>query len=183
MWGCLVNANLGNDKIRLLWCQQHISSENIQTFVICMSTFIKTLLLISWVIASVFPLLYDEWGGPPQCFSKPFCTKYARMATSWVFLAINMFTLVAVHLFPFYFPGNKLKHPSKCTILKVIKKIDLCSHAPWRTQCMCINVFVDTLGIYNMDYTRAKVILVFHVQDNMLMKTNVYLNGHIKIFW
>ena len=34
--------------------------------------------------------------------------------------AINMFTLVAVHLFPLYFPGNKLKHPSECTLLKVI---------------------------------------------------------------
>ena len=33
-----------------------------------------------------------------------------------------------------------------------------------------------------MHYTTAKVILVFHVQDNMLMNTNVYLNGHIKIF-
>ena len=91
-----------------------------------------------------------------------------------------MFTLVAVHLFPLYFPGNKLKHPSKCTILKVIFKIDLCRHAPRLTQCMCINVCVDTLG--NMHYTRAKVILIFHVQDNMLMKTNVYLNGYIKIF-
>ena len=33
-----------------------------------------------------------------------------------------------------------------------------------------------------MHYTTAKVILVFHVQDNMLMNTNVYLNGHFKIF-
>ena len=31
-----------------------------------------------------------------------------------------MFTLVAVHLFPLYFPENKLKHPSECTILKVM---------------------------------------------------------------
>ena len=74
-----------------------------------------------------------------------------------------MFTLVAVHLFSLYFPGNTLKHPSECTILKVIFKIiDLRSHA----QCMCINVCVDTLGII-MHYTSAKVILVFHVQDNM----------------
>ena len=40
-----------------------------------------------------------------------------------------MFTLVAVHLFPLYFSGNKLKHPSECTILKVILKIDLRSQA------------------------------------------------------
>ena len=33
-----------------------------------------------------------------------------------------------------------------------------------------------------MHYTRAKVILVFHVQDNMLMKTNVYLNVQLKYF-
>ena len=33
-----------------------------------------------------------------------------------------------------------------------------------------------------MHYTTAKVILVFQVQYNMLMNTNVYLNGHIKIF-
>ena len=91
-----------------------------------------------------------------------------------------MFTLVAVHLFPLYFPRNKLKHPPKWCILKVILKIDLCGHAPRLTQCMCINVCVDTLGIpYNMHCTRANVILVFQVQDDMLMKTNVYLNGNI----
>ena len=79
-----------------------------------------------------------------------FLSHFAQNMPGWppqVFLAINMFTLVAVHLYPLYFPGNKLKHPSKCTILKVIKKIDLCSHAPRLTQCMCINVCVDTLGI------------------------------------
>jgi len=45
---------------------------------------------------------------------------------------------------------------------------------------------------YNMHYTTAKVILVFHVQDIMnrsimnmflLMKANVYWNGPIKMFW
>ena len=37
-----------------------------------------------------------------------------------------MFTfcyLVAIHLFPLYFPGNKLKHPSESTILKVVFKL------------------------------------------------------------
>ena len=38
---------------------------------------------------------------------------------------------------------------------------------------------------YNMHYTTAKVILVFHVQYimKMLMKANVYWNGQIKMFW
>ena len=41
-------------------CQQHIPSENIQAFIICMSTFFNTVLLIFLVIAAVFSLLYDE---------------------------------------------------------------------------------------------------------------------------
>ena len=55
-----------------------------------------------------------------------FLSQFAQNMT----MPINMFTRVAVHLFPLYFLGNKLKHPSKCTILKVILKIDLRSHAP-----------------------------------------------------
>ena len=63
---------------------------------------------------------------------------------SQVFLAINMFTLVAVHLFFLYFPGNKLKHPSECTILKVILKIDLRSHAPPDSHSACALMSVLT---------------------------------------
>ena len=31
---------------------------------------------------TVFPLLHDERNGPPHCFSKPPCPKYAVVATS-----------------------------------------------------------------------------------------------------
>ena len=46
---------------------------------------------------------------------------------------MNTFTrcyLVVVHLFPLYFTGNTLIHPSECTILKVFFLIDLSDHAP-----------------------------------------------------
>ena len=58
-----------------------------------------------------------------------------------VFLAINMFTLVAVHLFPLYFPGNKLKHPSEYTIFKVIFFIDL--HTDSHSVCALMSVLTN----------------------------------------
>ena len=33
-----------------------------------------------------------------------------------------------MHLFPLYIPGNTLKHPSECSILKVVFKIVLGGH-------------------------------------------------------
>ena len=77
-------------------------------------------------LPAVFPLLYHERGGPPHSFSKSPCSKYAIVATSLLFLAINMFTccyLVVMHLFPVYVPGNRLKHPSVGIILTVVLKI------------------------------------------------------------
>ena len=38
--------------------------------------------------------------------------------------------LVAIHLFPLYFPGNKLRHSSECTTLKAVFKIVQGDHAP-----------------------------------------------------
>ena len=49
---------------------------------------------------AVFPLLYDERGGLPCCFSKPPHSKYPKIATSELFLAINMFTCYFMYLSP-----------------------------------------------------------------------------------
>ena len=62
-----------------------------------------------------------------------------------------MFTLVAVHVFPIYFPGNKLKHPSECTILKVIFKIDLRSH-DIIVYTYCINILINHRCHKNLNY-------------------------------
>ena len=64
-----------------------------------------------------------------QCF---LCCMMSKVGQFAVFLsltlslAINMFIcwyLVCMHSFPLYVPGNRLKHPSECTILKVVLKI------------------------------------------------------------
>ena len=50
---------------------------------------------------------------------------------------------------------------------------------------LCFDRSVYGYTGYNIHYTSANVILVFHVQDiimKMSMKTNVYLNGHINMF-
>ena len=49
---------------------------------------------------------------------------------------------------------------------------------------VCVDTGLDTLSITCITQSSAKVILVFHIRDimKMLMKANVYWNGHIKIF-
>ena len=84
---------------------------------------------------AMFPLLYDERGGQPRCFLIHLAENIPKLP-SQLFLAINMFTcccLVVMHLFILYITGNKLKHPSECTILKVVLKIVLGGHAPEST--------------------------------------------------
>ena len=66
---------------------------------------------------------------------KPPCSKDAKIVTLYLFLAINMFTYcypVFMHKSPLYFPENRLKHPSGCTILKVVFRLDIVlgGHAP-----------------------------------------------------
>ena len=76
------------------------------------------------------PLLCDECGGLPRCFSKPPHSKYARIATLYSYFLFTCCYLVVMHLFPPYFPGNKLRHPSECTILTAVFKITLGYHIP-----------------------------------------------------
>ena len=45
--------------------------------------------------------------------------------------------LVVMHLFPLYFAGNKLKHPSECTILKIVF-LNVSRWPCCRTQIVCI---------------------------------------------
>ena len=68
------------------------------------------------------PLLCDECGGLPRCFSKPPHSKYARIATLYSYFLFTCCYLVVMHLFPPYFPWNKLRHPSECTILMAVFK-------------------------------------------------------------
>ena len=59
---------------------------------------------------SVYSMRCDQLGGPPCCFSKLPHSRYARIATSQLFLVINMFTcccVVVIHLFPLYTAGNR----------------------------------------------------------------------------
>jgi len=75
-----------------------------------------------------------------------FLSHFAQNMPGWppqVFLAINMFTLVAVHLFPLYFPGNKLKHPSKCTILRSFKHVIYVA-MPHDSHSLCALMYVLT---------------------------------------
>ena len=63
LWGCMVKVNVGNDKIRLLWCHQCIpltkysSIHNMYVYVYLLQ-----------LIVAAFPLLHDERGGPPLSY-------------------------------------------------------------------------------------------------------------------
>ena len=106
------------------------------------------------ILVTVFPHLCDERGGLFRCFSKPPPSKYARIATSELFLAINML-LHCSYAFVFsQFPRGFVN-----------LTFSNCSHLCWPNdrycyQCLpCVNPIDSKTNYVKLQQTYLKCIM------------------------